>query len=268
MASSRPSLLSSIRNPRIAALRSLSQRRHRSLRRCFKVEGLQALEMALAAGVVPHEVFFPVPLVASRARRALDGLLAAGAAPIAVSPELMQKLSDRGKSDAVIATWPFVDRPLDGLPLSDRDLVVVADGLGKSSNVGMLIRSADAVGAAAVILVGPHADPFDPTALRASMGSVFNVPVVCRASAAAVVHRLRSVGLPILAADAHRGEALGSACGAPGIALALGNEVRGVGPELRAAAERCVRLPMRGRADSLNVAVAGSVLMYLWLETR
>lgn len=207
--------------------------------------------------MAPREVFFPVPLEAQRARRVLDGLLGAGARPVALSPALMQRLVSRGRANTLIASFPYIDRPLEGLALSRRDLVVVADTLTKPTNIGMLVRSADAAGAAAVILVGRHADPFGPMAVHASMGSVFSVPLVCHARAPAVVRRLRAAGLPIVAADAHRGEALRAVCSASGVAFALGNELRGLGPGLRDAAERCVRLPMRGRADSLNVAVAG-----------
>lgn len=275
MASSRPPRsssirdpISSIRNPRVVRLRSLAQRRQRLQARRFATEGLQTLEMALDAGTVPLELFFAEAHLGARAHRVLRRALDAGATPVAVSPDLMERLSDRRRPETLIATFPFVDRQLEALRVCARDLLLVADRLAKPSNIGMLIRSADAVGARAVILIGPHADVFDPLSLRASMGSVFNVPVVLGARAADVLRVLRRAHVPIVGADAHSGERFRAGGADAGLALVLGNEVHGLGPELRAAIDRCVRLPMLGRADSLNVAVAGSVLMYLWLEAN
>jgi TrmH family RNA methyltransferase len=111
-------------------------------------------------------------------------------------------------------------------------------------------------------------DPFDPKVVRGSMGSLFNVPLVRTADVPALFAWLRSHSLPAVGADAHRGVAWGEGLWSGGVALVLGNETRGLSTDVAQHVEAWARLPMAGRAESLNVAVAGGVLMYAWLRAN
>jgi TrmH family RNA methyltransferase len=276
-----PSPITSTRNPHIVAARKLNQRKHRERQGQFLVEGPKLLHMALDAGARPVKVFYcPEQFTEGtaagskhvRSGRTATSLLARlghrGAIHLAVSPNVMQALSQRDVSQGMVATFALFETPLSALTLSGRELVIVLDRLQDPGNMGTLIRTADAVGAAAVILIEPCVDPFDPKTVRGSMGSLFNVPLVRTTDVAALFADLGKRGVRPIGASAHEGRAWGEGILKGGTALVLGNEARGLSEDVSAQIEAWAHLPMVGRAESLNVAVAGGVLMYAWLQAN
>jgi TrmH family RNA methyltransferase len=251
MSSSDPVTITSARNRRIVETRKLDQRKHRQRQERFLVEGLQILHMALDAGARPTEVFY---------FRQTDADL------VAVSEHVLDTLSQRDVSQGIAATFALFETSLDALALSGREMVVVLDRLQDPGNLGTLIRTADAVGAAAVVLIEPCVDPFDPKTVRGTMGSLFNVPVARTADVPDLFTRLNRAGLRLVGADVHLGKAWGRGLWNGGTALILGNEAHGLSDDVRAHVESWARLPVVGKAESLNVAVAGGVLMYTWLQ--
>ena len=205
--------ISSRRNPRVVEARKLAQRKHRARQGRFLVEGLQLLGMGLEAGARPREAFYCPELASSdAASRLVDRMAEAGAEVLVVTPPVMSALAERDAPQGLIASFDMfgsdvsdvsaVDVPSDGL-------VVVLDRLQDPGNLGTLIRTADAVGASAVVLVQPSVDPFELKAVRGSMGSVFNVPLVFVRDADALFSWLGAIGLRIVVADAHAGEPWG-----------------------------------------------------------
>ncbi len=260
-----PPLITSRQNPRIVAARQLSERKHRRQQGRFLVEGQALLAMALDAGAQPLEVFYTPQLVARAGLAALvERLQAAGAEPVAVAPGVLAALAEREAPEGVVATFALFERSLASLALSQDDLVLVLDRLQDPGNLGTLIRTADAVAAAAVVLVEPCVDPFDPKVVRGTMGSLFHVPLVRTGDVPELAEFLRGHGLRLVAADAHQGVDWGEGLWQGGVALVLGNEARGLSPDLVPHVDAYARLPIAGRAESLNVAVAGGVLMVLW----
>ncbi len=164
-----------------------------------------------------------------------------------------------------MATFPLLHARLEELALGGAPLAIVVDRLQDGGNVGTIIRTADAAGAAAVVLVAPCADPHDPKVVRGSMGSLFQVPVVETEDGCGALRRLAERGLRVVGTTARGGIPLAEAPLGGGVALVFGNESRGVSDDLRNAVSAWVSLPMPGRAESLNVAVAAGVLMYAWL---
>jgi TrmH family RNA methyltransferase len=262
-------IITSTRNPRIAAARKLDQRKQRTEQKRFLVEGLQLLHMALDAGARPLEVFVCEELFAgAEAPALLERFRLAGADLVAVAPSVMTTLSERDTPQGIVATFALFETPLDELKPAGGELIVVLDRLQDPGNMGTLIRTADAVGAAAVILIEPCVDPFDAKTVRGSMGSLFNLPLTHTSDVPNLFDRLRRDGLRIVGADANLGEAYGVDVLDGGVALVLGNEARGLSDDVRAHVVAWARLPIVGKAESLNVAVAGGVLMYEWLRQR
>lgn len=237
------------------------------------------------------------------AARALPAQLAAAGARLhAVTPDVLSGLCERDDLQGVVATFATFGAVLaaanDGHgPPSDAGdaaagraaldaaiarrraggfvarpdgpgLVVVLDRLQDPGNLGALVRTADAAGADAVVCVEPSVDAFDPRSVRGSMGSLFTLPLGRAADVGALAGWLAAAGYALVGADAHAGATWGDGVldGPGGIALVLGNEARGLSPELDARLAARVRLPMVGQAESLNVAVAGGILMYAWLR--
>jgi len=260
-------MIESRSNPRVVALRKLDNRKHRREAGLLLAEGTPIIETALAAGAIPAEAWVAPELQDDAARTLLARLEEAGATVVEVSSGVMETLAEREPPQGLLATFPLPRASWETLRLGSSDLVVVVDRLQDPGNVGALIRTAAAVGAAAVVLIAPCADPFDPKAVRGSMGSVFQTPIIESDDPASAIAPLRSAGLRIVGADAHEGGDPRRAL-AGGVALLLGNETRGLSPDLAPLAAERVALPLPGGAESLNVAVAGGVLMYCWLWAR
>lgn len=262
-------VITSTSNPRVVEARKLAQRKHRQAQGRFLVEGLQLLHMALDASMPAHEVFYcPEQFAGAEAPALLERFRAAGALLLQASPRVLEALSEREAPQGIVATFRLSQPSLAALKLNGRELVIVLDRLQDPGNLGTLIRTADAVAAAAVILVEPCVDPYDPKTVRGSMGSLFNLPVISTADVAGLFTWLKARGLRPVGADPHLGVTWGEGLWAGGVALALGNEARGLSEDVAAQIDAWARLPIMGKAESLNVAVAGGVLMYAWLRAN
>jgi len=264
-----PPAITSTANKRVVEARKLSQRKYRQAGARFLVEGLQLLHMALDAGASPHEVFFcPTQFAGPEAEALMARFRLTGGELLPVAPNVMAALSERDEPQGIVATFRIPEASLADLKLTGRELVLVLDRLQDPGNLGTLIRTADAVGAAAIFLIEPCVDPFDPKTLRGSMGSLFNVPVVSTKDVAGLFAWLQDRGLRPVGADPHAGELWGEGLWRGGVALVLGNEARGLSPDVAAQVKQNARLPIVGKAESLNVAIAGGVLMYAWLRAN
>lgn len=262
-------VVTSVRNQRVVEARKLRQRKHRRRQGRFLVEDLPILQMALDAGAQPVEVFYCESQLAESEAPALLGLFRqTGAEMVVVSPHVMGTLSERDTPQGIVATFSLFETSLQGLPVSGGKLFVVLDRLQDPGNLGTLIRNADAVGAAAVILIEPCVDPFDPKTVRGTMGSLFNVPLVRTSDISGLFAWFQKKGLCVVGTDAERGEMWGESLWTGGVTLVLGNEARGLSNDVRPFVEAWARLPIVGKAESLNVAVAGGVLMYAWLRAN
>jgi len=262
-------IITSIRNQRIVDTRKLSQRKHRQRRGRFLVEHFSVLEMALDAGARPVEVFFcESQFSGAEVSALLERFQSLDVELIAVSSPVMEALSERDTPQGIVATFALFETTLQELVLTGHELVVVLDRIQDPGNLGTLIRTADAVGAAAMILIEPCVDPFDPKTVRGTMGSLFSVPLVRTSDVGDLFTRLEQKGLCGVGTDAQRGEIWGTGLWEGGVALILGNEARGLSNDVRPFVELWARLPIAGKAKSLNVAVAGGVLMYAWLRAN
>ncbi len=274
-------MITSTKNPRLVQARKLTQRKHRLQQNRFLVEGLQLLGMAvemmttspLGQKIIPGELFYSEELFTGpTAPRLLAQLTKAGAEPVPVAAHVLDSLSERETSQGLAATFALreLNWTLDELArrvAAKPGLVLILDQLQDPGNLGTLIRTADAAGAPAVVLLEPGVDPFDPKTVRSTMGSIFTVPLLQTRDLAGLFARLVQLGYRPVGADARRGRVAWQSEILTGpVALALGNEARGLNPELARYLSGYVSLPLYGRAESLNVAIAGGILMYEWLR--
>jgi TrmH family RNA methyltransferase len=261
-------MITSTSNRHIVEARKLRQRKHRQEQGLFLLEGLQLLTMALDAGLPPWQVFYcPEQLTGQQGPALIDRFSQTSAELLPVTPSVMAALSERDGPQGIVATFPLFAAQLTDLRLTGAELVLILDRPQDPGNLGGLIRTADAVGAAGVVILEPAVDLFDPKAIRASMGSLFNLPVVATPDPAAL-DWLAQRGLAPTGASEHAAEPWGEIALRGGCALVLGNEARGLSPDVTPRIRRWVSLPMRGKAESLNVGVAGGILMYLWLRVN
>jgi RNA methyltransferase, TrmH family len=265
--SPRDIVITSTANRHIVEARKLKLRKHRERQGRFLLEGLQLLHMALDAGALVDTVFYCEEQFTGREAPALLARFrAVGAECLPVSTNVMEQLSEREVAQGLFASFVLAENLLDAIKIGKRSLVVVLDRLQDPGNLGTLIRTADAVGAAGVVLIEPGVDLYDPKTLRASMGSFFNLPVVRTPDVAGLFGWLKKQGAVPVGARTHDGKPWGAGLFAGSVALVLGNEARGLSPDIAAHIAGWAHLPMAGKAESLNVSIAGGVLMYEWLR--
>jgi RNA methyltransferase, TrmH family len=248
----------------VVAARKLLRRAGRERAGRFLVEGAQAVREALRDGHV-HE-FFVTDGAARRHPELLDAARAAGARLSPVTDAAAASLSDTVTPQGLVAVCDLLDVPVEVALASRPALVAVLVGVADPGNAGTVIRVADAAGAGAVLLAGDAVDPHNGKAVRASTGSVFHLPLARSRDTAEVVDACRAAGLTLLAADGHGEldlhEPRAAAVLAAPTAWIFGGEAHGLPTEVAAAADHRVRVPIHGRAESLNLATAAAVCLY------
>ena len=242
--------VTSARNPRLRSAAELLRARDRRERGLHLAEGPTVVAEALAHGDV-------VEVFATPDHDALD----AGAVPRLRAPaSILARLSDAVTPPGVVAV---VRTPDVAAPLPAAGTVVVLDGVTDPGNVGTLVRSAAALGAAAVVAVGPSADPFGPKAVRASAGTCYRLPVLRRTDLASVAAELRATGRRLVGLAAGAGEPVAALAGRRDVALVLGSEAHGVSDP--GVPDAWAHVPMPGAVESLNVAAAGAIALHALL---
>lgn len=254
-------------NPTVKYIRSLREKKHRKREGKFLAEGLRLLTDARECGRVPEVLVMaegrdPHPLL-SALERAVE---AAGGDVIETSEDILTKITGKSNPQAVAGMFAEWETSLEALDRSKGAIWLVAQALRDSGNLGTMLRTGDAVGAGGLILIDDCADPFSVEAVRASMGAVFTQQLA-QARWEDFLPWMRSGDGQLVAAslrDAvpYRGAPYRAPC-----FILVGNESQGLPEDYEMACDLRVTMPMRGRADSLNAAVAGAVLAYEVLAT-
>jgi TrmH family RNA methyltransferase len=248
------------RTPRVAAARALSRRVGRVKARRFLVEGAQAVREALAWPGEVHELFVTEDFLA-RDNELAEAAAKRGVPVSTVTGRAMTGLTETVTPQGVVAVCDLLDRSLADVLAGTPQLVAVLVGVSDPGNAGTVIRVADAAGADAVILAGDAVDPHNGKCVRASTGSVFHVPVA-RAPVADVLAACRSAGLRLVAADGHAKAELTPGNVTGPTAWLFGSEAHGLPEEVKSAADESLRVPIYGKAESLNLATAATVCLY------
>jgi TrmH family RNA methyltransferase len=257
-------VLGTERTPRVVAARKLLRRAGREKAGKFLVEGSQAVREALGGARV-HDLFV-TPAALERNPELIAAAEADGVPVTIVTDRAAETLSDTVTPQGLIAICDLLDVPLstalDGAPA----LVAVLAAVAEPGNAGTVVRAADAAGADAVVLAGDTVDPHNGKAVRASTGSVFHLPLARERDTGAVLDACRAAGLTLLAADGQGELDLHDPAAAEVLARPtawiFGGEAHGLPETVAEAADHRVRVPLYGRAESLNLATAAAVCLY------
>ena len=255
-----PRLVTSFSNPLVKQARGLRDKKNRRREGLFLAEGLRILTEAREAGMLPERLFYSDsahPLL----QRLIEATEAGGGEAIETDADILAKISGKDNAQTVLGVYRAFDTDLGRLDRAAAPLWIVAQALRDPGNLGTILRTGDAVGAGGLILVDDCADPFSVEAVRASMGALFTQRIAA-ARWDEFLGWLR--GGP--------GELIGTSLDAtldyqqplyrrPAFIL-VGNEQAGLPPAYAAECDILVKIPMRGRADSLNAAVAAAVMAY------
>ena len=260
-------IITGFSNPTVKLLRSLREKKHRKAEGRFLAEGLRLLTDARESGRLPEMLVMARgrdahPLLAELER----AVLAAGGEVIETEEEILAKITGKDNPQAVAGVFAEFDTSLGAVDRGRAPIWLVAQALRDPGNLGTMLRTGDAVGAGGLILIDDCADPFSVEAVRASMGAVFTQQVV-QARWDEFLPWLRSgdgqlVAASLREAAPYRGAPYRAPC-----FVMVGNESRGLPEEYELACDLRVTMPMKGRADSLNAAVAAAVLAYEVLDS-
>lgn len=255
-------IITSIHNPRIKDAVRLRDRRHRRKQGRTLIDGARELARAIAAGVALREAFVcPSLCSGAECQEAVRRLSDCGAEVFEVSEAVFEKLAFGERAEGVLGVADIPQPTLDGLVLPSNPLVAVLEGVEKPGNIGAVLRSADGAGLSALIAADPRTDLFNPNAIRASLGTIFTMPV-CEASSEDTLAWLVRQGVHVVAARVDGSVPYTEVDYRGPTAIVLGNEADGLTTAWSAEVVTAVRLPMLGAADSLNVSAAAAVLFY------
>jgi TrmH family RNA methyltransferase len=254
--------LTSLRSPRVTAVRRLAKRSFRGKERRFVVEGPQAVREAVGRLI---EVYVTAE-AAERHADIVSAARAAGAPVLTATDEVVAEMCDTVTPQGIVGLCHFLDVPFRDILRARPRLVAVLAHVRDPGNAGTVLRCADAAGADAVILTDASVDVYNAKSVRASAGSLFHLPVAVGVPVEQAVAGLRGAGVRLLAADGAGERDLdaeldeGTMGGPTG--WIFGNEAWGLPAPTRALADQVVRVPIHGRAESLNLATAAAVCLY------
>jgi TrmH family RNA methyltransferase len=257
-----PREITAFSNPLVKRARSLREKKHRREEGRFLAEGLRILTEAREAGFLPEMLFYSSK---SDAHALLDALIAAtesaGGQAVETTPDILHKISGKENPQIVLGVYKAFDVGLERIDRKSADLWIVGQALRDPGNLGTILRTGDAVGAGGLILIDDCADPFSVEAIRASMGALFTQKIAT-ASWEEFVAWLRAgkaelIGTSLNASQDYQEPRYGK----PAFLL-VGNEAQGLPAQYEAECDVLVKIPMLGKADSLNAAVATAVTAY------
>lgn len=251
--------LTGLQNPLVKKAAELKQKKYRQQQGLFLAEGLRTVEEAVASKSV--EMIFYTAIEDARTREVLEQAAAENVRLICVAENVMKKIADTETPQGIIAICRMEQPSLDEL-LASGKMLLVLDRVGDPGNIGTMLRTGDAAGIGGLILLKGSADIYAPKTVRSSMGSLFHVPVLGGVAEADFVRSAKKAGYELMVTTLEGADNLYKADLSGRLAFVMGNEANGVSDTLLASADKRVFIPMAGRAESLNVAMAAGVVMF------
>jgi len=260
-------LISSVQNPRVKQVLHLRDRKGREQEQRFLIEGYRELLRATDAGWAVDTLFICPENFLGSNENALIQRIAKRGRVITCTPQVFEKISYRDRPDGLLAIAPMRHPTLRDLNLHAAPFLVVAEAIEKPGNLGTILRSSDAVKVDGLVVCDRCTDIYNPNVVRASVGTLFTIPVV-EAQGEETLHWLKQKGIRILAATPSAKNVYTEVDLRGPLAIAVGTEQLGLSERWMKGSDLQVRIPMLGVADSLNVAMATTLLLYEALRQR
>lgn len=260
--------ITSLQNPHIKSLLKLSKRSERDKLDSFAIEGYRPITRALDQSIPLTSLYYcPSWFLGSNEPTVVEAARAQGTKIIRLGKEAFAKAAYRDRPEGLLAVARQWQRTFDDLQLSTTPLILVVESIEKPGNLGTILRSADAAGVDAVVVCDPVTDLFNPNVVRSSTGVLFSMPTVVTTSQAALAY-LRTHQLKLVATSPDGSLPYTQSNMKTPLALIMGSEQFGLSQQWLEAADETVYIPMMGRADSLNVAMATLITLFEAVRQR
>ena len=252
-------MLTSLQNFKVKLLVKLREKKKfRKDEQLFIVEGFREIDRALKGGFCLEELFFCKDVLSEEADQLLRGNTPKS---VEVSSEVFKKIAMREASDGLLATFKIPNKSLDSIQVKEDTIIVALDGVEKPGNLGAILRSCDAVGVSAIVLLNSKVDPYNPNVVRASLGALFSVPIFDLENemfkSFCTNRNIKTVAASPFASKFHSQENLRGP-----LSVIMGSEAFGLSKFWESSSDSLVKIPMNGLCDSLNVSVATAVIIY------
>ena len=260
--------ITSASNPKIKEALDIKNKRSKYKHAAFIVEGPHLIEMALASGHQIKEVFFTSAFSAKKdGQKILREIRKKTDELFEVTEQIMNKLADTETPQGIIATASYAEKNLEEIRFKSVPLIVAVDGVQEPGNLGAIIRTSDAAGADAVIILKGTCDVFMQKTIRATAGSIFNIPIIY-AGTDKFLEWLKSNGIMLIATVLDSDKSIFDTGLKKPIAFVFGNEAHGVSNEIKRKADLILKIPIYGKAESLNVSASAAVCLYEAVRQR
>lgn len=260
--------ITSLSNPKIRETLEIKNKSDRYRERAFIIEGPHLIEMAMASGSLVKKAFFTSSFSAKKeGQRLLREISKKTVEIFEVTDRILNKLTDTETPQGIIAIASYTHRNLREIRFRSVPLIVVIDGVQEPGNLGTIIRTSDAAGADAVIILRGTCDPFMQKTIRATAGSIFNIPVI-HAETDKLLKWLASEKIHLIVTDVDAKVSIFDADFKNAVAFVFGNEAHGVSNSMKKNADSILKVPIIGKAESLNVAASAAVCLYEAVRQR
>lgn len=261
-------IITSLSNPKIKEAFDIKNKRDRYREKAFIIEGPHLVEMALASGSPVKKAFFTSSFSAKKeGQRLLREILKKTFEIFEVTDQILNKLTDTETPQGILAIASYTHRNLREIRFRSVPFIVVIDGVQEPGNLGTIIRTSDAAGADAVIILRGTCDPFMQKTIRATAGSIFNIPVI-HAETDKLLKWLASEKIHLIVTDVDAKVSIFDANLKNAVAFVFGNEAHGVSSQMKRNADSILKVPIIGKAESLNVAASAAVCLYEAVRQR
>lgn len=254
--------ITSSSNPIIKEVKGLYKKKERWNKNLFIIEGVKIVEECIRWGKTPKYILFSEELFSVNGGEELFSILKDNHNLIKVPNSLFRELADTEKPQGILAVVDFNISKMDEVVKEKKNFIIILDELQDPGNVGTIIRSADAFGVSGIIVTENCVDVYNPKVVRATMGSLFHIPITYIKDKKEVINYLKDRQIRIYTTSLQGETYIYDADFKENFAFIIGNESKGVTEEMIKFADLLIKIPMEGNAESLNAAIASSIIMY------
>ena len=255
-------------NPLIKEIKSLYKKKGRWAKNLYLAEGIKIVEECIDNDCPIVNIIYSDELLNTRGGQALFNRIKSYDRLVHVSDKLYREISDTENPQGILAVIRFEVNSIENLKTRDNPFLLLLDEVQDPGNMGTIIRTADAFGIDGIIVTEGCVDIYNPKVVRSTMGSIFRTPIFHESDGVKIVEKLKDEGIKIYSTSLEGSQYIQNANFKEACVLIIGNESKGVSEDLHFMADELIKIPMMGGAESLNAAVASSIIMYEAIRQR